>query len=91
MRLIDMGVAEENALKLATDRNMSDIKEMTIEQIAVCLGKTTESEEVTAVMDALANYQPEIVVGETEEVGKFNLILKCHKGKSYNVCVNTSN
>ena len=49
-----MGVAEENALKLATDRNMSDIKEMTIEQIAVCLGKTTESEEVTAVMDALA-------------------------------------
>jgi len=53
-RLIDMGVVAENALKLATDRNMSEIKNMTIEQIAVCLGKTAESEEVTAVMDALA-------------------------------------
>ena len=48
-RLIEIGVTEENAHKLARNRNMTDIKTMTIEQIAVCLGKSTEDEAVTAV------------------------------------------
>jgi len=53
-RLMSMGVAEEYAFKLATDRNMAYIKTMTIEQIADCLGKPTEDEVVTTVIDALA-------------------------------------
>jgi len=53
-RLIEIGVTEENAHKLARNRNMTNIKTMTIEQIAVCLGKSTEDEAVTAVMDGLA-------------------------------------
>ena len=39
-----MGIAEEYAHKLATDRNMTDIKAMTADEIASCLGVSKDDE-----------------------------------------------
>ncbi len=49
-----MGIAEEYAHKLATDRNMTDIKAMTADEIASCLGVSKDDEIFTGAMNALA-------------------------------------
>ena len=51
---MEMGIAEEYAHKLATDRNMTDIKAMTADEIASCLGVSKDDEIFTGAMSALA-------------------------------------
>ena len=51
---MEMGIAEEYAHKLATDRNMTDIKAMTADEIASCLGVSKDDEIFTGSMNALA-------------------------------------
>jgi len=53
-RLMEMGIAEEYAHKLATDRNMTDIKAMPADEIASCLGVSKDDEIFTGAMNALA-------------------------------------
>jgi len=53
-RLMEMGIAEEYAHKLATDRNMTDIKAMPADEIASCLGVSKDDEIFTSAMNALA-------------------------------------
>ena len=43
---MEMGIAEEYAHKLATDRNMTDIKAMPADEIASCLGVSKDDEIV---------------------------------------------
>ena len=51
---MEMGIAEEYAHKLATDRNMTDIKAMAADEIASCLGVSKDDEIFTGAMNALA-------------------------------------
>ena len=51
---MEMGIAEEYAHKLATDRNMNDIKSMTADEIASTLGVSKDDEIFTGAMNALA-------------------------------------
>ena len=51
---MEMGIAEEYAHKLATDRNMTDIKAMPADEIASCLGVSKDDEIFTSAMNALA-------------------------------------
>tara|TARA_B110001452_G_scaffold156441_1_gene130256 strand:- start:1181 stop:1777 length:597 start_codon:yes stop_codon:yes gene_type:complete len=51
---MEMGIAEEYAHKLATDRNMTDIKALTADEIASCLGVSKDDEIFTGAMNALA-------------------------------------
>ena len=44
-RLMELGVSEEYAHKLATDRNMTDIKNMTHDDVASTLGISKDAEE----------------------------------------------
>ena len=53
-RLMEMGIAEEYAHKLATDRNMNDIKSLTADEIASVLGVSKDDEVFTGAMNALA-------------------------------------
>ena len=41
-RLMELGVSEEFAHKLATDRNMTDIKSMSHDDVAATLGVSQE-------------------------------------------------
>ena len=51
---MEMRIAEEYAHKLATDRNMTDIKAMPADEIASCLGVSKDDEIFTSAMNALA-------------------------------------
>ena len=53
-RLMEMGISEEYAHKLATDRNMNDIKSLTADEIASVLGVSKDDEVFTGAMNALA-------------------------------------
>jgi DNA-directed RNA polymerase subunit H (RpoH/RPB5) len=53
-RLIELGVPEDYAHKLATNRNMSDIKSLSHEDIATILGISKDSEEFTNTMMTIA-------------------------------------
>jgi DNA-directed RNA polymerase subunit H (RpoH/RPB5) len=53
-RLIELGVPEDYAHKLATNRNMSDIKSLSHEDIATILGISKDSEEFTNTMSTIA-------------------------------------
>ena len=52
-RLMELGVSEELAHKLATDRNMNDIKALTSDEIAVALGVSKEDDAFQLTMDVL--------------------------------------
>ena len=51
--LMEMGIAEEYAHKLATDRNMNDIKSMTADE-QPALGVSKDDQTFTDAMNALA-------------------------------------
>lgn len=53
-RLIELGVPDEYAHKLATNRNMSDIKALSHEDIATILGISKDSEEFSNTMTTIA-------------------------------------
>jgi|TARA_B100001778_G_scaffold326008_1_gene322153 DNA-directed RNA polymerase subunit H (RpoH/RPB5) len=53
-RLMELGVSEEFAHKLATDRNMTDIKSLSHDEIASILGISKDSESFTNVMAVIA-------------------------------------
>ena len=53
-RLIELGVSDEFAHKLATDRNMADIKAMPADDVAKILGIAKDSESFTKVMQIIA-------------------------------------
>ena len=53
-RLMELGVSEEFAHKLATDRNMTDIKGLSSDEIAAVLGVSKDSEQFTNVMSVIA-------------------------------------
>ena len=54
-RLIELGVSDEYAHKLATDRNMADIKSMPADEIAKILGIAKDSESFTKIMQIIAD------------------------------------
>ena len=54
-RLIELGVEEEAAHKLATDRNMADIKKMSPDEVASCLSVSKESDVHANVMRIIAD------------------------------------
>ena len=49
-RLMELGVSEDFAHKLATDRNMDAIKKMTDEEVAKDLGLSIDDEQIISVM-----------------------------------------
>ncbi len=51
---MELGVSEEFAHKLATDRNMTDIKSLSHDEIASTLGISKDSESFTNVMAVIA-------------------------------------
>ena len=51
---MELGVSEEFAHKLATDRNMTDIKTLSHDEIASILGISKDSESFTNVMSVIA-------------------------------------
>ena len=51
---MELGVSEEFAHKLATDRNMTDIKSLSHDEIASTLGISKDSESFTNVMSVIA-------------------------------------
>jgi len=53
-RLMELGVSEEFAHKLATDRNMTDIKAMSSDEIASTLGEAKDSEQFVSTMSIIA-------------------------------------
>ena len=53
-RLTELGVSEEFAHKLATDRNMTDIKAMSSDEIASTLGESKDSEQFVSTMAIIA-------------------------------------
>ena len=53
-RLMELGVSEEFAHKLATDRNMTDIKGLSSDEITAILGVSKDSEQFTNVMSVIA-------------------------------------
>jgi DNA-directed RNA polymerase subunit H (RpoH/RPB5) len=53
-RLMELGVSEEFAHKLATDRNMTDIKAMSSDEIASTLGESKDSEQFISTMSIIA-------------------------------------
>ena len=52
-RLMELGVEEELAHKLATDRNMDDIKKMAIEEVAQAVGLGKDDDRFIKVMDVI--------------------------------------
>jgi DNA-directed RNA polymerase subunit H (RpoH/RPB5) len=53
-RLMELGVSDDAAHKLATDRNMADIKNMTHDDVASTLGISKDSEEFINTMNIIA-------------------------------------
>jgi len=53
-RLMELGVSEEYAHKLATDRNMTDIKNMSHDDVASTLGVSKDAEEFINTMNIIA-------------------------------------
>jgi DNA-directed RNA polymerase subunit H (RpoH/RPB5) len=53
-RLMELGVSEEYAHKLATDRNMTDIKNMSHDDVASTLGISKDAEEFVNTMNIIA-------------------------------------
>ena len=53
-RLMELGVSEEFAHKLATDRNMTDIKAMSSDEVASTLGESKDSEQFVSTMAIIA-------------------------------------
>ena len=53
-RLMELGVSEEYAHKLATDRNMTDIKAMSSDEVASTLGVSKDSEQFISTMSVIA-------------------------------------
>ncbi|MEK9651320.1 MAG: DNA-directed RNA polymerase subunit RpoH/Rpb5 C-terminal domain-containing protein [Poseidonia sp.] len=53
-RLMELGVSEEYAHKLATDRNMTDIKNMSHDDVASTLGISKDAEEFINTMNIIA-------------------------------------
>ena len=51
---MELGVSEEFAHKLATDRNMADIKAMSSDEIASTLGESKDSEQFISTMSIIA-------------------------------------
>ena len=51
---MELGVSEEFAPKLATDRNMTDIKAMSSDEIASTLGESKDSEQFVSTMAIIA-------------------------------------
>ena len=49
-RLVELGVQEEHAHKLADDANMDAIKQMSVEQVAKKVGIDTDSAELEKIM-----------------------------------------
>ncbi len=52
-RLQEMGIAEEHAHKLATDRNMADIKQMSIDEVAKAVGMSKEDDRFANIMNVI--------------------------------------
>ena len=52
-RLMELGVSEEYAHKLATDRNMTDIKSMSHDDVAATLGVSQDAEEFINTMSII--------------------------------------
>lgn len=52
-RLIELGVEEELAHKLATDRNMADIKQMTIDEVAQAVGLGKDDDRFVNTMNVI--------------------------------------
>ena len=52
-RLMELGVEEEYAHKLATDRNMADIKQLSLDEVASCVSLSKDDEKFTALMDVI--------------------------------------
>jgi DNA-directed RNA polymerase subunit H (RpoH/RPB5) len=53
-RLMELGVSDEYAHKLATDRNMTDIKNMSHDEVASTLGISKDAEEFISTMNIIA-------------------------------------
>jgi len=53
-RLMELGVSDEYAHKLATDRNMTDIKNMSHDDVASTLGISKDAEEFITTMNIIA-------------------------------------
>ena len=51
---MELGVSEEFAHKLATDRNMTDIKAMSSDEVASTLGESKDSEQFVSTMAIIA-------------------------------------
>ena len=51
---MELGVSEEYAHKLATDRNMTDIKNMSHDDVASTLGISKDAEEFINTMQILS-------------------------------------
>ena len=54
-RLMELGVSDDAAHKLATDRNMTDIKNMSHDDVASTLGISKDSEEFITTMQIIAD------------------------------------
>ena len=52
-RLMELGVEEDLAHKLATDRNMDDIKKMAIEEVAQAVGLGKDDDRFVNVMNVI--------------------------------------
>ena len=52
-RLVELGVPEEHAHKLADDANMDAIKQMSVEQVAKKIGIEMDSAELEKIMDII--------------------------------------
>lgn len=52
-RLMELGISEEHAHKLATDRNMSDIKSMSGDEIANSVSLSTDDEKFQNIMNVI--------------------------------------
>jgi DNA-directed RNA polymerase subunit H (RpoH/RPB5) len=53
-RLMELGVSEDYAHKLATDRNMTDIKNLGHDEVASVLGISKDAEEFVTTMNIIA-------------------------------------
>ena len=49
-RLVELGVSEEHAHKLADDANMDAIKQMSVEEVATKIGIDSDSAEIEKIM-----------------------------------------
>jgi DNA-directed RNA polymerase subunit H (RpoH/RPB5) len=52
-RLMELGVDEEYAHKLATDRNMADIKQLSIDEVATVVSLSKDDDKFSSLMDVI--------------------------------------